>query len=144
MHHQSVMKVEHSRPQFFVGEAESRNNVRSAMCKDTRPKISNELNATSATNFAIEKHAISERHFETDCHSDALKRQNTTEIRLLVRQSGAVSDTALSKVGKLMTDLSPEFERTGELLETAGMCLISLIFPKNVYCHLMQKPLRKT
>lgn len=125
-HTQSVMKVLHTRPQFFVGDAESRNSARSAICNYTRPKISNEPDANSPAKYSVEQHASPEKQSEIGHHSDELNRQSTTEIRLLVRQSGTIpsgtmSDTALSNVRKLITDLSPEFVPTGEILETAGI-----------------------
>ena len=128
------MKVQRSRPQFFVGEAESRNSARSTICKSTRPKFSNTSDSNLPANYSVEKYASPENHPERHHHSVGLSRQSMTEIRLdlRVRQSGtmpsgSVSDTALSSVSKLVTDLSPEFSPPGAVLETAGTLLTSTV-----------------
>ena len=122
------MKVQHSRPQFFVGEAESRNSARSAICKYTRPKHSSESDMNSPATYSVKKPASPVRQLDMSHNDCGLNRQCMTEVRLdlRVRQSGtspsgSVSDTALSNVGRLMKDLSPEVLPVGEILETAGM-----------------------
>ena len=82
----------------------------------------------SPATYSVKKHTSPVRQLDMSHNDGGLNRQCMTEVRLdlRVRQSGtspsgSVSDTALSNVGKLMKDLSPEVLPVGEILETAGM-----------------------
>lgn len=116
-HQQSAKK-----PCFFLEEHESQKSFCPSLIKPSRTRSQNELGVTSAATCPVGEQTLSERSLETDC----FKGHSVTEFQLSFRHSGStsgsVSDTALSKVRRVMCDLTPEQERTvtDDSLETAG------------------------